>query len=730
MKFQKTKIALALLSSSLIALPSFAEEVIDEIVVEGQYLASDRANSVKTPTPIIDVPQSLSIFSADDIKERGITDIRGVVDYTPGVNSSQGEGHRDAVVFRGNRSTADFYLDGNRDDVQYFRSLYNLEQVEVLRGPNALLFGRGGTGGIINRVTKKAEIGESFTGYSTSIDSFGGFGFAVDSNFSTSDTSSVRINAHYEELENHRDFFGGERFGFNPTAKIQLSERTTLDLSYEYANHERFIDRGIPSLGTRPATDLVDITFTDPEQSETTLDAHLFRAAIEHRFSDTVKGNFSAFYGDYDKVYQNFFPVGFDGTANTVDIDGYIDTTERQSLILSSNLVAEFNTGNIGHTLVFGGEYIDTSSDQDRLNSVFDLNNDGIFDADNSIDDDVATFSASDPISFSNGIATVLIADPITGIVSPQTIANSFADLNDDTQVDIEVTSIFIQDQIAFSDQLDVVIGLRYDQFDIREFDIGNGGEISTSDDSQVSPRLGIIYKPQENISLYASYSETFLPRSGEQFANIGATNNGDPFDADEFENLEIGAKWDINPNLSLTAALFENQQSQLDTDDLDLSGATLVTVDTEVSGFEFQVNGRINDVWSLSANYSYLDGEFGSQNAAVDGRDPREIPENTISVWNSFDISPKFGLGLGAIYQDESFTSNPNANTLDSERVTLPSYVRVDASGFYDVSDKLRIQFNVENLLDKEYFPNAHTDNNITVGAPINATLSLSGKF
>ena len=716
MKLQKTKITLAILSSTLIGTESFAQNSeIEEITVTGQYLASDRVNSVKTPTPIIDVPQSLSILTAADFEERGIVDIRGVVDYTPGVNSSQGEGHRDAVVFRGNRSTADFYLDGNRDDVQYFRSLYNLEQVEVLRGPNALLFGRGGTGGIINRVTKKAAIGESFTGYNASVNSFGGFGFEVDSNFVTTDKSAVRINAHYEELENHRDFFDGERFGFNPTAKIQLSDKTTLDVSYEYANHERFIDRGIPSSDGRPASELDDITFADPDNNFTTLDAHLFRAAIEHKFTESIKGNFSAFYGDYDKVYSNFFPVNFNETENTVDIDGYIDETDRQNLILSASLVSEFNTGNVEHTLLFGAEYVDTSSDQFRFNSLFDTSN-----------DDVETFNVSDPLDFNDFVG-------INSINQVATSTFSAASLNDDTEVDIDVTSIFIQDQIAVSEQLDIVVGLRYDQFDIREVDFEENGEVSTSSDNEVSPRLGIIYKPQENVSLYASYSETFLPRSGEQFANIGGTQNtdGDPFDADEFDNLEIGAKWDVNPNLSLTAALFENQQSRLDNapTSVDPSGTTLIAVDTEVSGFEFQVNGRITDIWSIAANYSYLDGEFDSGDPEEDGRSPREIPENTASVWNTFDFSPKFGLGLGAIYQDESFTENPDERP-DSERVILPSYVRVDASAFYNVSDNLKLQLNVENLLDKEYFPNAHTDNNITVGAPINATFSLSGKF
>ena len=150
--------------------------VQDEIVVVGQFLYTDQVNALRSPTPIIDVPQSLSIVTADQILQQGFTSIGDIIDYTPGVNTSQGEGHRDAVVFRGVRSTADFFIDGVRDDVQYYRPLYNLEQVEILRGPNALLFGRGGTGGILNRVTKKADLDTAFTGYQASVDSFGAFG--------------------------------------------------------------------------------------------------------------------------------------------------------------------------------------------------------------------------------------------------------------------------------------------------------------------------------------------------------------------------------------------------------------------------------------------------------------------------------------------------------------------------------------------------------------------------
>ena len=202
MKNLSQKLLAAVSIGALVATPiSVAQDaddevsVQDEIVVVGQYLYTDQINALKAPTPIIDVPQSLSIITADQILQQGFDSISDLISYTPGVNSSQGEGHRDAVVFRGVRSTADFFIDGVRDDVQYYRPLYNLEQVEILRGANALLFGRGGTGGLINRVTKKAELDAQFTGYQASVDSFGAFGAQVDTNFAVSDNAAIRVNA-------------------------------------------------------------------------------------------------------------------------------------------------------------------------------------------------------------------------------------------------------------------------------------------------------------------------------------------------------------------------------------------------------------------------------------------------------------------------------------------------------------------------------------------------------
>ncbi len=731
-----------LLSSACFAFPAMAETADDaggadasegsQIVVTGQVLYSDRVNSVKTPTPVIDVPQSLSIVTSEQITQQGFDSIDDIVLYTPGVTSSQGEGHRDAVVFRGVRSTADFYVDGVRDDVQYYRGLYNLEQVEILRGPNALLFGRGGTGGIINRVTKKGVIGQQFVGYQGSIDTFGAFSGQVDVNLATGENSALRINAAYEDLNNHRDFFDGERIGVNPTFRAQISPSTVVDLSYEYINHERFIDRGIPSDDNgNPVRALQDVTFGDLDNNFTALEAHVLRASVQHDFSENLKGNFTASYGDYDKVYANLFPVGFNENTGLVRLDGYIDTTQRENFILSGNLIGEFSTGGVLHTLLIGAEYIDTVNNNDRFNPVFASSAADIAanDAATAAGDplpfpnaigrtDQADFLPSRPLAINNFTGTTAFVDA-AGAVQTRPDSFAFSALNDDTEADVEVFSLYVQDEIEFTSWLNVVLGARFDSFEITvdnvETFIDTGvRDIRSRKDEEISPRLGVIIKPQDNISIYGSFSESFQPRSGEQFADINPPD--DALAPNTFQNLELGLKWDFDTNFSLTAAIFEVEQTSPQVADND--PGTLDVIETRVQGFEAQLRGQVTDWWFVSAGYSYLDGEQANGTLR-----PRELPENAFSVWNNFQPTDRFGLGLGLTYQDDSFADNGNT-------VTLPSYARVDLAAYYDVSDRMRVQVNIENLFDEDYFPNAHTADNITVGAPLNARFTISGRF
>ena len=686
----------------------------DEILVTGRYLFADQVNALKSPTPIIDVPQSLSIITAEQITNQGFNSIADIIDYTPGVNTSQGEGHRDAVVFRGVRSTADFFLDGVRDDVQYYRPLYNLEQVEILRGPNALLFGRGGTGGILNRVTKKGVIGDQFTGFKASVDTFGAFDTSVDLNFATSENSAFRVNAFYESLNNHRDFFDGDRIAINPTARFELSPSTTLDLSYEYSDFERFIDRGIPSAapdGTtsavngsglrRPVESLQDITFGDEDINTAEFEGHVLRANLQHQFNDTLKGNFTASYGDYDKLYQNFFPVGYNaanpdfGGIETVDIDGYVDTTQRQNLLLAANLVSEFSTGSFEHTLIFGGEFVDTQNDNDRFNTFFSTSQ-----------DDVETFAVAPVIDFSQNAAGLATTNDFT------------VNANDDDDAELTVFSAYVQNQIEISPYIDVILGARFDSFDFTVINrlaaIDDPNRSLSRKDEEISPRLGVILKPRENISIYGSYSESFIPQSGEQFAEISSTEAA--LTPDVFTNLEAGLKWDFAEALSFTAAIFRIEA----TDGVDDGTTNNQTeeVQNSVEGVEFQLLGDVTDSLSISAGLSILDGDRDGSDLA-----PRELPDTTFNVWSNYQVTEKLGIGLGLTHQSESFSDNNNTTV-------LPSYTRLDAAAFYDVNESLRVQLNIENLTDELYFPNSHTDDQISVGAPLNARFSVIGRF
>ena len=340
----------------------------ETLEVKGKVLYKDQVNSLKPPVPILDVPQSVSVITDDDIRNQGFRQIGDLIRYTPGVNTSQGEGHRDAVVFRGVRSTADFFQDGVRDDVQYYRSLYNVDQVEIIKGANALLFGRGGTGGLINRVSKTAQIGETFSSLDTGIDSFGGGDVAMDGNMIVNDNVAFRLNVHVDSLANHRDMFSGDRVGVNPTMKIQVDSATTIDLSYEYADHERFVDRGIPTddATKSPIDAMKDIVFGTKDLNTTTLEANILKGTLNHNYSDTGKLNFTVTANDFRKMYQNMYVSDYTASMGA-KMDGYRDVTMRESLIIALGSINEFDRG----TLTVGFEMVDTENNNHRYNTYF-----------------------------------------------------------------------------------------------------------------------------------------------------------------------------------------------------------------------------------------------------------------------------------------------------------------------------------------------------------------------
>ena len=674
------------------------ESDLERITVRGAFFGQQVADAVKTPTLLINVPQSVSVISEEQIDEQALFSVADVMQYTPGVSVGLGEDHRDQITIRGQNTTADFFVDGLRDDVQYFRPLYNLERVEVLRGANALLFGRGGGGGVVNRVTKVAELDEDFTTLSAGIDTFSAGSISIDSNKILENNQAFRFNGVFDTIDNHRDFKDGERFALNPTYSWQVDSNTVLRASYEYVDDDRVVDRGVPSLDGEPLMNAQDTYFGKPDFNNTTLEAHIAKVRVEHRINNSWTSNATLQYADYDKLYQNLYPVNFDDTAGTVTLDGYKDTTSRQNTLLQVNLVGQLDGFGVAHTLLMGAEYGDQDTENARRDAFFDQSQ-----------DDQVTFMFSNPLD----IPQMSLTDPVR-----------------DRASEVTFTSLFVQDEVELTEQWMVVAGLRYDNFDIDVADKveaangsqdGNNGLLSSSD-TEVSPRLGLIYKPMENISLYASYSKSFLPRSGDQFLSLSLTSQA--LDAEEFENRELGVKWNISNALSVNAAVFEVERENGVTQDPNNPERSILT-GTETTGFEIQMVGQITKQWEINAGYSNLDGE--ELGRVVDGeianRDLAQLPEHKFTLWNQYSLTNDWRLGLGVLYQSEQYA------TLNNE-VELPDFWRVDAAVYYDYSDKMQVQLNVENVFDEEYFPSAHNANNIGTGEPVNARLSMQYKF
>ena len=684
----------ALLTSTAILLTFPAVAIAQErptdletITVTGEtrgYIAIDSVTATKTDTPLIDVPQSINVVTREQLDDQAMHSLGDVLRYVPGTTVGQGEGNRDQITLRGQNTTADFFLDGVRDDTQYFRGLYNLERVEVLKGPYALIFGRGGGGGIVNRVQKTPTAGGAFAAGRVSANSFGAWDVSADVNAPIGDMAAFLLNAVYEDLDNHRDFYEGERYAVNPYVAVDLGAGWRAGLSYEYVNDDRVVDRGIPSLVGAPLTGYRDQFFGVPGVNRTTLEANIVKLRLDGALARDVELSTTVLYGDYDKVYTNVFANGAaTGQSGTVPLSAYTDPTDRQNLLFQSNLVWDVTAGGMDHKVLFGLEYGDQDSANQRRNGV--LSN--------------TTFNLANP------------AFPSV----------TFPALSRDTVSNVESVSAYVQDQISLGDHVEIVAGLRYDRFDITGVDRQpNPDRPFARADDKVSPRLGLIYKPRRNVSIYGSYSQSFLPRSGDQFLTLSTTQQN--LEPEQFTNHEVGAKWDIRPDLNVTAAVFRLDRTNATTPDPLNPTVTINVGETRTEGVELAVTGRVRPNWQVSGGYSWQDARLQGNDAVR----MAQTPKQQFSLWNRYDVNGRLGFGLGVIHQSSQFA----AIRTSTATTRLPAFTRVDAAVFYEISDRVQLQLNIENLFDTTYFSDAHNNFNISPGAPLNARLTLSSRF
>ncbi len=669
--------------------------VYEQVTVrDGGLVPSRITTATRTDTFLRDVPQAVTVVTRSLIADQKMQGIGDVVRYVPGVGIAQGEGNRDTPIFRGNSSTSDFYVDGIRDDVQYLRDLYNVERVEVLKGPNGMIFGRGGVGGVINRVTRQADPGVAAREVSLQLGSWEDRRVSGDFGRSASPSVAFRVTGVYEKSDSYRDGFRLERYGVNPTLAVALGANTTLRAAYEHFHDDRTADRGIPSFQGRPVVTDASTFFGDPDASKSTVSVDVVSAMLEHRFGQGLVLRNRTSYGDYDKFYQNVFPGAVNAAGTLVSISGYNNGTRRQNLFSQTDLVLARRALGLEHTFLLGMELGRQETDNLRTTAFFT----SIGPTATSVDVPVASPRTSLPLTFRPGAT-----DPDNhGVAS--------------------VLAAYAQDQVTLSRRFQAIVGVRYDMFDV---DITNNRTLAelSSRDNLVSPRLGLVYKPAARASVYASYTLAYLPRAGEQLGSLSLTNQA--LDPEKFRNYEIGAKWDLASGLALTAAAYQLDRSNVIVPDATDPTRSLLVDGQRTRGVELSLGGNPTPAWSVVGAYAYQDGEITRSLSATAqaGAALAQLPAHSLSLWNRYDFSRRAGAGVGLIHRGEVFTSTDNT-------VILPAFTRLDAAVFVSITSKLRAQLNVENVFDTDYYAHAHSNNNITPGSPRAFRVGMSASF
>jgi catecholate siderophore receptor len=660
-----------------------------EVVAARPSAGGVTSTATRTPTPLRDVPQAVTVVSRTLIADQGMQGMADVARYIPGVTMGQGEGNRDQPTIRGNGSTSTFFVNGMRDDVQYFRDLYNVDRVEGLKGPNALIFGRGTGGGVINRVTKEAEWGavRELTLQGGSYTARRG---AVDVGQGVSESVALRLNGMYENSDRFRRDVNLERYGINPAVTIAAGARTRIKADFEHFYDYRTADRGIPSFRGRPADTDVRTFFGDPRRSWSDARINVGTAVIEHEASAALQLRNRTLYGDYDKFYQNVFPGSVDPTGAQVSISAYNNRGDRTNFFNQTELTWRVVTGSVGHTVLAGVELGRQVSRNLRTTGFF-----GGTESSVSVPLDAPTISV--PLVFRPGESDA------------------------DNRVRVHSAGLYLQDQIVLTPHLQLIAGARLERFDLSYHNFRSGEDLDRSDDL-VSPRAGLVVKPTEPLSLYGSYSVSYLPSSGDQFASLSATTR--TLEPEKFENFELGAKLDVVTGLALSGALYQLDRTNTSAPDPVDPSLTVQTGSQRTRGLELGATGSLTPAWQITAGYALQDAEITSRTAQAEpGATVPVVPTHTLSLWNRYQVHRLVGFGLGVIYQDEMFAAIDNA-------VTLPGFTRFDAGVYFDLTRDLHAQVNVENLFDEEYFVTSHSNNNISPGSPRAVRASLTAGF
>lgn len=659
---------------------------------QNDYNAPTATSATKIEAPLRDIPQMVNVVPAELLRDQGARSMQDALKNVPGIGLSHGDGQRDQVTIRGFSAIADQFIDGLRDDALYFRDLSNIERIEVIKGPAAVLYGRGSSGGLINRITKKP--GGNLTEISGQVGSWsqrrGEFDLA---RAYTDSGAALRVSGAIERADSYRSQQFLERESLAPSLALKLGADTQLLVQGEYLSDRRVTDFGIPAFRGRPvdvpastyygAANARDVDFTQADV--TALGFTLsHRISSEWSFRNALRGY------KYSLDRNNTLVGSVNEAAQTVSLNRSNVRRQEDGLFNQAELTQKTRLGGMEHQLLYGLELGRQNKDQ--------------------------------RFATQNNVATVSLFNPVLPVL-PFTV--TAAPSTDNLGI-LTVSSGYVQDLVALSERWKALAGVRYDVFEQETRERRPGQPNLARTDRAWSPRVGLVYQPTLAQAYYASWSKSFQP-SAEAFPLAANNANLEP---EETTNREVGAKLDfLNGLASATASLFRLERTNIKAAN-PAAPTVLIPIGVQrTDGLELTFSGQLPQGWQIYSGFAYLDTRV-TQSIAVDAGQPVQgkratlTPMHGANLWLTKTLGGGFGAGGGFTHVGDRF-ANPG-NT-----VTLPEYVTFDAVAWYRART-YEVQFNVYNLFDRNYIVAGHgsAPNLNLPGAPRSAQVTLRHTF
>ncbi|WP_076592838.1 TonB-dependent receptor [Herminiimonas arsenitoxidans] len=679
------------MQSSAFAQTAQSDTTLPAVTVQGSsetnYNVTTATSATKIDAPLRDIPQTINVVPQELMRDKAVRSMEDAVKSVPGIGLSHGDGQRDQVTIRGFSAIGDQFVDGVRDDALYFRDMSNVEQVEVVKGPASVLYGRGSSGGLINRVTKKPGMDKNEAMLQVGSWNQHRGEFDLARNYEESGVA-FRMTGAVERADSYRDQQFLAREAFAPSLLLKLGDNTKLLLQAEYLHDKRVTDFGIPSyqglpVNVAPSTYYGAANGRDNDYSEAKVSSAGF--TLDHRFNNewSIRNTFRYYEYSLNRYNTNVTAVNEATQTATLsrgnvqrDESGYFNQTE---------LMQKVTVAGMQHQMLYGMEIGQQNKNQRFLTQ--------------------------------NNIGTVNLFNPVNPVV-PFTVTAPTS--TTDNKGILTTASVYVQDLVTLSEKWKALAGIRYDSFRQETKDhIGTNNLNRT--DTAWSPRVGLVYQPNTTQSYYASVSKSFQP-SAETFAL--AANNAQ-LAPEETTSKEVGAKFDLfNGRASATASLFRLERSNIKM----TNGvtATLIPVGKQrTDGIELTFTGDLSGGWQIWSGYAYLDATVtDSPNIAFQGKRATLTPEHSANIWLTKALGNGFSAGGGVNYVGNRFADPSNTTT-------LPGYTTIDGMVAYRIKG-FDLQLNVNNIFDRKYIVSGHgTSAYLNLpGAPRNVQLTARYAF